>query len=315
MTSPLPIIIDCDPGQDDAIALLLALAAPEKLKIIGISTVAGNVQLDKTTRNARLLCDMLGQTTVPIYAGCERPMVRKLVTAEEYHGVEGLNGIDIYEPSQPVEQEHAVSFLIRSLEQAEDNSITLVCIAPLTNIAMVLIQAPHLALKIKELVIMGGSVSEAGNVTAAAEFNFYVDPHAVEVVLNCQRPITIFGLDATHQARVPSLWRERMNELPNTTASHILKVSVDYFNRAYKDIYDQDTAPIHDVLTIAYLLESSLFSGIYRHVSVETTSELTMGATVVDTWEFSKSPPNATWITQVDTNGLFELLISRVATL
>lgn len=201
MTRPLPTIIDCDPGQDDAIALLLALASPEELHLLGITTVAGNVPLSITQRNARLICDIVGKT-VPVYAGCERPMVRSLVTAEEYHGANGLNGVEIYEPERALEKEDAITFLTKTLKQADDDSITLVCIAPLTNIAMTLIQTPDVALKIREIVIMGGSVREAGNVTAAAEFNFYVDPHAVDVVLKCGRPITIFGLDATHQARV-----------------------------------------------------------------------------------------------------------------
>ena len=314
MTYPLPIVIDCDPGQDDAIALLLALASPDELDLLGITTVAGNVRLPMTQRNARLVCEMVGRVA-PVYAGCERPLVRDLVTAEEYHGVEGLNGIEIYEPGLALEQDHAVSFLIRTLEQAKDDSVTLVCIAPLTNIAMTLIQAPHVAPKIKEVVMMGGSVREAGNVTAAAEFNVYVDPHAADVVLRCGRPITIFGLDATHQARVPQRWRERMNDLPDTSAAHILKVLVDYFSRAYKDIYGQDTAPIHDVLTVAYLLEPKLFAGLQCNVQVELASKLTMGATVVDVWGFSDQPANATWITEVNTNGLFDLLLRRVAAL
>lgn len=315
MTHPLPTIIDCDPGQDDAIALLLALASPEELHLLGVTTVAGNVQLSMTQRNARLICEMVGKTSVPVYAGCERPMVRNLVTAEEYHGANGLNGIEIYEPERALEQENAISFLTQTLEQADDNGITLVCIAPLTNIAMTLIQTPEVALKIREIVIMGGSVREAGNITAAAEFNFYVDPHAVDVVLKCGRPLTIFGLDATHQARVSQRWRERIDDLPNSPATHLLKTSVDYFTRAYKDIYGQDTAPIHDVLAVAYLLEPTLFSGLYRNVRIELTSELTMGATVVDTWGFSEASANATWITEVDVEGLFSLLLKRISTL
>ncbi|MEM6427741.1 MAG: nucleoside hydrolase, partial [Deinococcota bacterium] len=275
MTQPRPIIIDCDPGQDDAIALLLALAAPDMLELRGITTVAGNVSLAMTQRNARLICDMVGKTDVPIYAGCPRPLVQPLVTAEEYHGENGLNGLELYEPDLPLQNTHAVNFLMDELARADDNSITLVAIGPLTNIACVLIQAPQLAAKIREIVIMGGSVREAGNVTAAAEFNIYVDPHAAEVVLNCRRPIALFGLDATHQARVPTHWRSRMDSLPKTPAAHILKVSVDYFAKAYKDIYDQDSAPVHDVLCVAYLLAPELFGGIYRHVAVETTSALT----------------------------------------
>lgn len=307
-----PIIIDCDPGQDDAIALLLALASPEELNILGITTVAGNVQLAMTQRNARLICELV-KIDAKVYAGCKRPLVRELVTAEEYHGVNGLNGIDIFEPVLPLQGQHAVSFLIDTLEASEENSVTLVCIGPLTNIAVTLIQAPHLASKLKELIIMGGSATEGGNVTAAAEFNFYVDPHAADVVLRCGRPIVIMGLDATHQARIPPVWRERLATLESTPAVDVLKTSVDYFSRAYKDIYSQDEAPIHDVLTVAYLLKPELFSGIHINVQVEIQSELTMGVTVVDTWNFSQAPANALWVNRVDREGLFQLLLKRVA--
>lgn len=313
MNNRRKIIVDCDPGQDDAIALTLAFAAKDCLEVLGITTVAGNVQLTKTQRNARLICEMNGVTDIPVFAGCEKPMFRDLVTAEEYHGVEGLSGIKLYEPEVPLQEQHAVSFLIETLMAAADNSITIVGIGPLTNIAMALIQAPHIAAKIQEIVVMGGSYHEGGNVTAAAEFNFYVDPHAVEIVLNCGRPVTVFGLDVTHQAGVSKALRQSLDGLPATVGINILKASMDYFKRAYKDIYDIDEPPIHDVLTIAYLIEPALFKGLERNISIETNSELTMGASVVDLWALTGKTANAKWMTWIDNAGFYNLLLDRLS--
>lgn len=306
------VIIDCDTGQDDAIALLLALASPE-LEILGITTVAGNVQLAVTQRNTRMICQMVGRDDVKVYAGCEQPLQRKLVTAEEYHGVNGLNGLEIFEPSLPLQDKHAVKFMVDTLEAAAENEITLIAIAPLTNIATVIQSAPDLLPKIKEIVIMGGSARELGNVTPMAEFNIYVDPHAAKIVLECGRPITLLGLDATHQARMDETWQKRMGALKLSKAAEILRVSVEYFNKVYLDIYNQPTGPIHDVLTVAYLIRPELFTGQQLNVSVETESELTMGITVVDVWGFSGKVKNVNWITEVDKDGLFELLLERVA--
>ena len=306
------IIIDCDPGQDDAIALLLAFASLDYLEILGITTVAGNVQLKSTQRNARLLCEMFGQNRIPVFAGCEKPLFRKLVTAEEYHGIEGLNGIPIYEPKKKLEAQHAVDFIIEKLMGSDDHSIYMVGIAPLTNIGMAILKKPEIVTKIKEIVLMGGSYKEGGNITAAAEFNFYVDPHAANIVLTCGCPVTIFGLDATHQTRVTKDIFEKMQMIKQSKAKEVLITSIEYFNKAYKDIYNQDAAPIHDVLTICYLLNPSIFHGIKRNISVETVSELTMGASIVDEWDLSKKSQNATWITNVDKKAFFELLQERI---
>ena len=315
MSTKEKIIIDCDPGQDDAIALMLAFSSMDKLDLLGITTVAGNVQLEMTQRNARLICEMLNVKDVPVFSGCEKPLFRSLVTAEEYHGVNGLNGIDIFEPKVPLQKQNAIQFMIETLGKADENSISIVGIGPLTNIAMVLMQAPHLKDKIKEIIVMGGSCFEGGNVTAAAEFNFYVDPHAVEIVIDSGVPVTIFGLDVTHQARVSKKLMTQIADLPKTTATNILKVSVDYFSKAYDDVYGQDEPPIHDVLTIAYLIDPDLFEGIKRNVSIETTSELTMGASVVDYWNLTDKNKNVKWINKVDTEGFFELLFQRITSL
>ena len=306
------VIIDCDPGQDDAIALMLAHAAKDKMEVLGITTVAGNVQLKMTQRNARLICDMIGWTDAKVYAGSDSPLVRDLVTAEEYHGENGLNGIEIYEPSVPLQEKEAVNFIIDSLEEAGDGEITLVGIGPLTNIALVLTAAPHIKSKIKEIVIMGGSYLEGGNVTPAAEFNFYVDPHAAREVMDSGVPITVFGLDATHKARVSRKTMERIYDMPESPQTDILADSILYFAKAYKEIYSQAEPPIHDVLTIAYLIDPTLFSGRHCNLSVETDSELTLGQSVVDYWRLTDKIENVYWIDQVDKTGFFNLLIDRI---
>jgi len=194
-----PIIIDCDPGQDDAIGLLLAMSSPDELDIMGVTTVAGNVPLKLTERNARQVRDIAGRSDVPVYAGCSKPMVRKLVTAEHVHGKTGIDGIDIVEPRQSLEEKHAVEFIVDTLQAAAEESITLVPMGPLTNIGQAFTKDPSILEKIEEIVLMGGAMREGGNISPSAEFNMLVDPHAANAVFRCGRPITVMGLDVTHQ--------------------------------------------------------------------------------------------------------------------
>lgn len=193
------IIIDCDPGQDDAIALLLAMASPEELALLGITAVAGNVPLHHTERNARLMCDLGGRGDVPVFAGCSRPLVRELVTAENVHGDTGIDGMEVTDPTQRLQQQHAVDFIIDTLKGAEEESITLVPTGPLTNIGMAMVKDPSILSRIKRIVLMGGAMREGGNYSPSAEFNILVDPHAAKVVFACGRPIIAMGLDVTHQ--------------------------------------------------------------------------------------------------------------------
>ena len=194
-----PILIDCDPGQDDAVMLLLAFGARDALDIRGITTVAGNVSLDKTQRNARIICELGGIADIPVFAGCERPMMRHLVTAEHVHGREGIDGTEIYEPTLPLQSQHAVDFMVDTLMKAADDSITLVPTGPLTNIGMAIVREPRVLPKIREIVLIGGAMREGGNTTPSAEFNIYVDPHAADIVFRCGRPIVVMPLDVTHQ--------------------------------------------------------------------------------------------------------------------
>ena len=193
------IIIDCDPGQDDAIALLLALSSPDELDVLGITAVAGNVPLELTERNARQIRDICKRSDIPVFAGCSQPMQRDLVTAEYVHGTTGIDGIDIVEPELPLEDLHTVDFIIETLHGADDESVTLVPIGPLTNVGTAIQRDSVILTKVREIVIMGGAMREGGNRTPSAEFNIFVDPHAADIVFRCGRPITVMGLDVTHQ--------------------------------------------------------------------------------------------------------------------
>ena len=307
-----PVIIDCDPGQDDAIALLLALASPDELDVLGVTTVAGNVPLPLTQRNARLVCDLAGRDTTAVFAGCERPILRPLVTAHEVHGATGIDGMTIGDPRTPLDSRHAVEFIISALNAAEDASVTLVLMGPLTNIAMAMIQAPHVLPRIAEIVLMGGAMREGGNVTPSAEFNIFVDPHAADVVFQCGRPITAIGLDATHQVLATKARVERIRALGGSVAEAVAGM-LGFFNRFDMAKYGSEGAPLHDPCTVAYLLAPELFEGKPCHVAIEATSPLTMGHTAVDFWGVAGRETNACWIHGVDADGFYELLTARLA--
>ena len=306
------IIIDCDPGQDDAVMLLLALACPEELDILGLPTVAGNVPLRLTERNARLICDLAGRSDVPVFAGSSKPMVRELVTAEDVHGCTGIDGMEIHEPSFARHTQHAVDFIIETLLAADDNSVTLVPTGPLTNIAKAITTQPGLLPKIREIVMMGGASREGGNTTPSAEFNIYVDPHAADIVLRCGRPLTIAGLDVTHQALVNQDCIDRLRAMNSKVATSTLGM-LEYFNRHDVEKYGTEGAPLHDPCTIAYLLHPELFEGKRCNVEVETTSALTIGHTAVDFWGVSGRPKNASWLPWVNSGGFYDLLLDRLA--
>lgn len=310
--SASPVIIDCDPGQDDAINLLLAMAAPEKLDILGITTVAGNVPLALTERNARLMCDIAGRLDVPVHAGCSRPLVRDLVTAENVHGKTGIDGVEVREPETPLAAGHAVDFIVATLQNAEPDSVTLVPTGPLTNIAMAIIREPAILDAIRGIVLMGGAMSEGGNHTPSAEFNMLVDPHAAQVVFRCGRPVVAFGLDVTHQVLASRARVERIREIGNAPAQATADM-LDFFSRHDSKKYGADGAPLHDPCTVAWLLAPDLFELKRCNIEVETGSELTMGHTAVDFWGVSGREPNADWAYRVDADGFYDLLGERLA--
>ncbi len=291
--------------------LLLAMASPE-LNILGVTAVAGNVPLEPTQRNARIMCDLAGRTDMPVYAGCDRPMKRKLVTAEHVHGNTGINGIDIFEPRTPLQEMHAVDFITNTLRAAADDSITLVPIGPLTNIAQAISRAPEILPKIHQIVLMGGAMRESGNISASAEFNIYVDPDAAEIVLHCGRPLVIVPLDVTHQVLVTPERVERMKSF-TSDAGRATVGMLEFFNLHDTEKYNWVGAPLHDPCTIAWLLKPELFKGKFVNVEVETESDLTHGHTTVDFWGVTGREPNATFLYEADAEGFFDLLNERLA--
>lgn len=307
------LIIDCDPGQDDAINLFLALPKDESpsFEILAITAVAGNVGLDKTERNARLLCELAKRADIPVYAGCAAPLSYPLATAEEVHGREGLEGVDIYEPSMPLQSKHAVDIIIETLLAADEHSITLVVTGPMTNIAVAIQREPSICSKIEEIVIMGGAMREGGNITPSAEFNVYVDPHAAEIVFESGCPLVIFGLDVTHQVLSSLDVLERIKAVGNPVALAAYNL-LTHYGRFDADKYGTDGAPLHDPCTMAYILRPSLFKTKSCNIRVEIDSDLTRGHTAVDFWHGTDLPKNCLWAHAVDREGFFDLLIEQL---
>jgi len=306
------IIIDTDPGQDDAVAILLALASPE-LEVLGLTAVAGNVPLHHTQRNALVLCELAGRTDLPVYAGAEAPLSRPLVTAEHVHGKTGLDGVTLPDPTMALAPGHAVDFLIDTLRREPAGSVTLVPIGPLTNIAMAFQRAPDIIPRVQEIVLMGGAYFEVGNITPTAEFNIYVDPEAASLVFAAGAPLTVMPLDVTHKALTNRPWVEQMRAMGRI--GQAIASWTDFFERYDREKYGSEGAPLHDPCTIAWLLAPQLFSGRFINVEIETRGEFTLGMTVADWWRVSGRTPNATFIRDVDVQGLFELLTRRIGEL
>lgn len=306
------IIIDTDPGQDDAVAILAALASPEDFEVLGICSVAGNVPLNHTTRNCLQLVEVAG-SNVPVYAGCSRPMVKDLVTAEYVHGPTGLDGANLPDPTTVVADSHAVDFLVETLRAAEPKSITLCTLGPLTNIGMALVRAPEIAEAVEEIVAMGGGFFEGGNVTPAAEFNIYVDPHAAHVVFTSGIPITLMPLDVTHKALASEVRVAPFREL-GTPAGTSVAGMLTYFDRYDMEKYGSAGAPLHDPTTVSYLIDPSLFSGRRCHVEIVRDGPAE-GMTMVDWWAVTDNAPNAMVMNEIDADGFFALLLERVGRL
>jgi purine nucleosidase len=311
--APRSVIIDCDPGHDDALAILLALGSPAELDVLAITVVAGNVPLALTEKNARKVCELAGRSDLSVYAGCARPLVRQLVTAEHVHGKTGLDGPALPEPQMPLAEAHAADAIIQMLRAHPPGTVTLCPIGPLTNIATALQKAPDVVPHIQEIVLMGGAIGE-GNITPAAEFNIYVDPHAAKVVFEAGVPLVMHGLDVTHQALVTPRRLEAIDRL-DTPVSRTVVGLLGFYN-----VYDQTRrgrvgAPLHDPCVVAYLLELGLFRGRKCHVAIETKGEYTLGRTVVDWSGRTPSPPNATVINEIDADGFFALLTERLSRL
>ncbi|KIN76815.1 nucleoside hydrolase [Sulfitobacter mediterraneus] len=308
------IIIDTDPGQDDAVAILLALASPEDMEVLGITCVAGNVPLDLTSKNARIICELAGRSDVKVFAGCDRPLGRDLVTAEHVHGKTGLDGPALPDPVMPLQDGHAVDFIIDQLREYAPGTITLCPLGPLTNIATALQKAPDIANRIAKIVLMGGGYFEGGNITPAAEFNIYVDPQAADIVFKCGAPIVVMPLDVTHKALVTKPRNDAFRNIGTPVGNAVAEMT-DFFERFDKEKYGSAGAPLHDPCVTAYLINPDLFTGRHINVEIETQSELTMGMTVADWWRVTDRPANATFMGDIDADGFFALLTDRLARL
>jgi len=303
-----PVLIDCDPGHDDAVALLMALAQPAAFDVLGITTVAGNIDVVQAERNARAIRDLAGRSEVPVRAGCARPLVRPYRDASDFHGASGLDGFPMPMSGGDAHPEHAVDFIIARLRQAAA-PVTLVCLAPLTNLAIAFVKAPDIASRIGEIVVMGGARRTGGNVTPTATFNLFCDPHAAHVVFESGCKLVLLSLDASAQVIAGRAFTASLaghEAAPPRAAAAML----DFFNRRRIEIYgyQEDQTSLNDPCVIAYLLDRSLFSGREANIVVECGSELTMGMTIVDTLGRTGRPANALWLDQVNPIGVLEMV-------
>ena len=308
------IIIDTDPGQDDAVAILLALASPEEIEVLGITAVAGNVPLSLTEKNARIVCELAGRPDIPVYAGCDRPLKRKLVTAEHVHGKTGLDGPDLPEPEIKLQEKHGVDFIIDTLMQEPENSISLCPLGPLTNIASAILKQPKIVSRIKKIVLMGGAYFEVGNTTPAAEFNIFVDPDAAKIVFEAGIDMVVMPLDVTHKALVTEKRNEAFRQLKSPVGIAVAEMT-DFFERFDKEKYGSSGAPLHDPCVTAYLIDPKIFSGKNINVEIETKSELTLGMTVADWWGVTDRKANTFFVGELDSDKFFSLLTERLGRL
>jgi purine nucleosidase len=276
--------------------------------------VAGNVPLPLTQQNARIVCELAGKHDMKVFAGCDAPLSRKLVTAEHVHGKTGLDGPVMPDPTMPMQDQHAVDYIIDTLRREPSGTVTLCPLGPLTNIASAFERAPDIAARVQEIVLMGGAYFQVGNITPAAEFNIYVDPEAAKIVFGAGVPIVVMPLDVTHKALTNRARVEAFRNLGNE-AGRMVAEWTDFFERFDKEKYGSEGAPLHDPCVIAYLLKPELFSGRHVNVVVETGSELTLGMTVADWWGVTDRAPNAMFMGDLDTDGFFALLNDRIARL
>ena len=308
------IIIDTDPGQDDAVAILLALASPDEIEVLGITAVAGNVPLSLTEKNARIVCELAGRPDIPVFAGCDRPLKRKLVTAEHVHGKTGLDGPELPEPKIKLQEKHGVDFIIDTILQEPENSISLCPLGPLTNIASAILKQPKIVSRIKKIVLMGGAYFEVGNITPTAEFNIFVDPDAAKIVFEAGIDMVVMPLDVTHKALVTEKRNEAFRQLKSPVGVAVAEMT-DFFERFDKEKYGSSGAPLHDPCVTAYLIDPKIFSGKNINVEIETQSELTLGMTVADWWGVTDRKANTFFVGDLDSDKFFSLLTERLGRL
>jgi inosine-uridine nucleoside N-ribohydrolase len=305
-----PVLIDCDPGHDDAMALLLALASPE-LELLGVSTVHGNQTLEKTTANALRVLEFAGRGDVPVAAGADRPLMREGRVAGEVHGETGLDGPDLPPPARAPATLHAVDFLADRLRMA-GGPVTLIPTGPLTNIALLLSRHPDVAGDIERIVLMGGAIAE-GNVTPAAEFNIWVDPEAAARVFGSGLDVTMVGLDVTHRALMTPEHAERLAAAGRVGA--MVAELWAFYHRYHARVYEFPGTPVHDALAVAHVIRGDLLTTQHRNVEIDCASELCRGRTVVDLWRISGREPNAHVAVEVEGDAFLDLLVERIGSL
>ena len=304
------IIIDTDPGQDDAVALLLALASKE-LEILGVTCVAGNVPLSLTSENARKILELTRYTEIPVFAGADRPIKRTLVTAEHVHGKTGIDGPVLEKPKIKLQSKEAIEFIIETILSYPKDEITLCTLGPLTNIGLAFQREPRIKTLIKEIIMMGGGFFEGGNITPAAEFNIYVDPEAAAEVLESGIPITMLPLDVTHKALTSRSRIESFRKIGNKAGIATAEM-LDFFERFDVEKYGSEGGPLHDPNVITYLLRPEFYEGKYVNVEIELVSDLTRGMTVVDWWNVTTRKKNVYYIDKVKDEEFFNFLIERI---
>jgi inosine-uridine nucleoside N-ribohydrolase len=300
------ILLDCDPGHDDAIALLLALASPE-LELLGVTTVAGNQTLEKTTANAIRVLEFAGRGEIPVAAGADRPLVREPVVASNVHGETGLDGPDLPPPRASRVQQHAVDFLAERI-RAENGAVTLVPIGPLTNVALLLALRPDA--RPERIVLMGGAIAE-GNVTPAAEFNIWCDPEAAARVFASGIDVTMIGLDITHKALFTAAHVERLEGRVGQMVTELLR----FYGEFHRKVYRFDGSPIHDAVAVAQVIRPDLIDIEHLNTEIDVESELCRGRTVIDVWRRSGREPNSHVGVDIDADGFLDLLIERLNSL
>jgi inosine/uridine nucleosidase len=307
----VPVIVDCDPGHDDALAILLAGGDP-RIHLLAITTVAGNQTLEKTTLNARRVCTVAGITGVPVAAGCDRPLVAEPQVAADVHGASGLDGPTFGEPTVPLAGEHAVS-LMRRILLGHPEPVTLVTLGPLTNVATLLRDHPEVRPGIREIVAMGGS-TERGNITPYGEFNIVVDPEAADIVLRSGVPVTICGLNVTHQARVTPAVIARLRELDTELARTCVDLML-FFAETYRRVFGFPEPPLHDPVAVARVIDPALVECVSAPVAVELAGTHTRGATVVDLHRLTGAEANAQVAIHLHRDTFWELIVNSVQTL
>lgn len=304
----MKVLIDCDPGHDDMVAIMLALASPE-IELLGVSTVAGNQTGDKTYSNALRTLTLLGRRDIPVTKGAQRPLLRELTIAPMIHGVSGLDGADLPEPGFEGDSRHSVDFIIQTIMGSRE-PITLVATGPLTNLALALLKEPGLTRAVSRIVLMGGAVHDS-NISPAAEFNIFVDPEAAKIVFGCGAPIVMVGLDVTNKSKLSFADIDEMESWKGRV-SRVVAPLLRFFANTNKEVFGIDGAPVHDALAVAHLVRPEVITTRRMNVEIETVGELTRGRTVADVYGISGRKPNADVALEVNQPLFKEMIFTAI---